>query len=318
MRTPLAFVLALAIPCAGCFGDAPEIAGGTASTTETGTASGTAGTTGTSGVDGSSGAGTVASLDGGGSEDDTGTPPMCGDGGVAVPATRTGWSAPFFAYGLQSNVAMAPDCGGGTRGVPLGTAEPGTSACACVCDAPPDQVCSVSVETCGGETIGDIGPCRNLDGVSAGVGFFPLGTPPCPSELRVIPKGETPLAFRCEVIVEDGCTSDAQGADGLCVFTDGEVPECPPGYDAGPPIVLEDPRCDGTCDPCDTGAYCSGTATMEHFATMDCEGDPFDATTQGQCTVMAAASVRMAPIPATCAPTDGGGNPTPISVCCAP
>lgn len=318
MRTPLAFVLALAIPCAGCFGDAPEIDASTAAATETGTASGTTGTTGTSGVDGSSGAAAATSLDGTSSDGDTGTPPMCGDGGIPVPAMRTGWSAPFFAYGLQSNLAMAPDCGGGTRGVPLGTVEPGTTSCACVCDAQPHQVCSVSVETCGGETIGDIGQCRNLDGVPAGVGFFPMSTPPCPSALRVIPKGETPLAFRCEVIVEDGCTSDAPEADGLCVFIDGEVPECPSGYDAGPPIVLEDPRCEGTCDPCETGPYCNGTATMERFDTDDCQGDPFATTTAGQCPQDAPVSVRMAPIPLTCDPTDGGGNPTPISVCCAP
>lgn len=318
MRTPLASVLALAIPCTACFGDAPDITGGTAATTEGGTASGTTGTTGTSGVDGSSGAATATSLDASSSEGDTGTPPSCGDGGVHVPPTPTGWSAPFFAYGLQSNVAMPPECGGGTRGVPLGTLEPGTSSCSCVCDAQPHQACSALVGLCSGETIGDIGPCRNLDAPPVGVGFFPAqGTPPCPSTLRVVLKGDSPLAFRCEVIVEGGCTSDAPEADGLCVFTDGEAPECPPGFDAGPPVVLEDPRCEATCDPCDTETYCNTSAAMEHFAMTDCEGAPFDVTAAATCPIMAAASVRMAPIPVACEPTDGGGNPTPISVCCA-
>lgn len=316
MRPSLILSVVLVLPCAACFADAPDIDGGTAATTETGTASGTAGTTGSSGVDGSSSSATGTSLDGSSSEDDTGTPTMCGEGGVAVPPRPDGWSAPFFVYGLQSSLAMPPECGGGTRGVPLGTAKPGASNCNCVCDAPPEQVCSVSADTCTSVPVGGLGQCLDLDGVAEAVGFFPMDVEPCEASLRVVPKGEATLAFRCEVVVEGGCTSDAPEAEGLCVVTDGMAPACPPGYDAAPPVVLEDPRC-GACTFCDSTAYCNGTAVMEHFEVPGCVGAPFQTTMAGQCNNLTSVSVRMAPIPAVCAPIEPA-EPTPISLCCAP
>ncbi len=315
MRISLILSVFLVLPCAACFGDAPDI-DGTAGTGGTGT-TGTAGTASTTGSSSTSGNGaTVTSLDGGSSGTDTGMPPMCGEGGVAVPPRPDGWSAPFFAYGLSSNLAMPPECGGGTRGVPLGTEKPGATSCNCVCDAPPEQVCSVLVENCVSTPIAAIGTCLDLEGVPEGIGFFPMDVSACEATLRVVPNGEANLAFRCEVVVENGCTSDAPEAEGLCVVADGEFAECPPGYDAGPPVMLEDPRC-GACTFCDSTAYCSGTAMMEHFDALGCEGAPFLTTTAGQCTNVPSVSVRMAPIPAICDPIEAA-DPTPISLCCAP
>jgi hypothetical protein len=243
----------------------------------------------------------------------------CDAGGVPVPEVPDPWKGPFFGYGLAGDILLAPDCGAGTRAAPIGTTAPGNSRCACVCDQPPEALCELTLSRCDGTgpVVPYAGGCLELGLDDARFTATPLGA--CTSTLQGLPQVGAATGFRCEVVVENGCTSDAPGADGLCISVDGPVDACPPGYDGAGPLELERLACEGSCDPCNLDGYCMNIVRMRPFTTADCSDAPDEVfLAPGDGSDGPVASIAGVALPEVCSAAGATELPTIVSVCCAP